>query len=151
MVKSIIRFSNVVMAGVLAGIIIGIWIGFNPMSYSFSTYLEHQQGAIKALNTLMPLLGIITIALTLISAFLQRLDKPVLVMLLTASILLITSGLITRFGNQPLNAIVMTWNSTEVPPNWTELRDKWWWLHKIRSFTSLFSFFLIVLAHLRKD
>jgi hypothetical protein len=151
MAKSIIRFINVVMAGLITGIVIGIWIGFNPKSFSFSTYLELQQGAIRALNTLMPLLGLITIVLTLLAAFLNRHDRLVLIPLLTAAILLFISGLITKFGNQPINAIVMTWNHSEVPSNWTELRDKWWALHKIRSLTSLLSFFLIVWAHQRRD
>ena len=63
MTTPIIRFINLLMAGLIAGTLIGIWLGFNPMTYSVSTYLEHQQGAIKALNTLMPVLGLITIIL----------------------------------------------------------------------------------------
>ena len=62
----IIRFLNLLMAGLIAGTLFGIWIGFNPQSLSAPTYVEHQQSVIKALNTLMPLLGLITIILTVV-------------------------------------------------------------------------------------
>ena len=147
----IIRFFNILMAGLIAGILFGIWIGYNPQSLSAPTYVEHQQSVIKALNTLMPLLGLITIVLTVISAFMQRANKSVFISLLIAAVLLIISGLITRFGNQPINAIVMTWNKVAVPGNWTELRDKWWSLHITRAVTAISAFCLIVWSSMRKD
>lgn len=146
----IIRFANVILAGLIAGILLGILLGFNPMNYSASTYIEQQQGAIKALNTLMPILGLITIIFTFVSAFFQRNNKVVLATLITAAILLIISGLITKFGNQPINQIVMTWQQTEVPNSWTDLRDRWWTLHQIRATTTLFAFFLIAGASIRR-
>src|SRR5687768_15388719 len=126
MITTSIRMVNVILAGLVAGIIFGVWIGFNPQNLSAPTYVEQQQNAIKALNTLMPLLGLVTIIITVTSAFLQRHDKTVFIVLLMAAIFLIVSGLVTRFGNQPINSIVMTWSKDNVPDNWTELRDKWW-------------------------
>jgi uncharacterized membrane protein len=140
----------VIMAGLVAGIIFGVWIGFNPQHLSAATYVEQQQNAIKALNTLMPLLGLMTIILTITSAFLQRRDKGTFIVLLVAAVLLIVSGLVTRFGNQPINSIVMTWSKDSVPDNWTELRDKWWSLHIVRTLAALFAFCLIVWASIRK-
>ena len=132
------------MAGQIAGTIFGIWIGYNPQNLSAPTYVEHQQSVIKALNTLMPILGLITIVLTVISALMQKDNKSVFISLLVAAVLLIISGLVTRFGNQPINAIVMTWNKADVPSNWTELRDKWWSWHIIRAVTAIAAFCLIV-------
>jgi hypothetical protein len=114
-----------------------------------STYLEHQQGVITALNVLMPIAGLITIVLTIISAFLQKKNKVVFIALILAAVLLVISGLVTRFGNQPINTIVMTWHAADVPPNWTELRDKWWTLHQIRSSSTLIAFFLIAWTNIR--
>ena len=65
--------------------------------------------------------------------------------------LLIISGLVTKFGNQPINALVMTWHDTDVPNNWTELRDEWWSFHKIRAVTTFIAFSLIVWTGMRKD
>lgn len=144
MTTLIIRFLDIIMAGLIAGILFGIWLGYNPRNLSATTYLEQQQSAIKALNTLMPLLGLITIVLTLISAFLRKENKPVFILLLIAAIFLVISGLVTRLGNQPVNTIVMTWNKAAIPNNWTELRDKWWSLHKIRAVAALLAFCLII-------
>ena len=147
----ILRFLNILMAGLIAGTLFGIWIGYNPQNLSASTYIEHQQSVIKALNTLMPLLGLITIILTLVSAFMQRDSKTVFISLLIAAVLLIVSGLVTRFGNQPINSIIMTWNKADIPDNLIDLRDKWWSLHIIRALTAIVAFCLIVWTSIRKD
>lgn len=146
-----IRFINMVMAGLIAGILFGIWLGYNPKSLSVSTYVEQQQGAIKSLNTIMPLLGLITIILTLISAFLQKDNRTIFIFLIVATIFLVISGLVTKFGNQPINKIVMTWNKAEVPGTWTELRDKWWSFHILRTLTAVVAFCFIVATALRKS
>ena len=147
----IIRFLNILMAGLMAGSLFVIWIGYNPQTWSGQTYTESQQSVIKALNTLMPILGLITIVLTIISAFLQKNNQPVFIFLLISAGLLIISGLVTRFGNQPINSIVMTWNKLNLPDNWTELRDKWWSFHIVRAVTSFLAFCLIVWTCIRKD
>lgn len=139
------------MAGLIAGTLFGILIGYNPQNLSSQTYIEQQQSLIRALNTLMPLLGLLTIVLTLVSAFLQKGNQTVFVILLIAAVLLIISGLVTRFGNQPINSIVITWNKVYAPGNWTQLRDKWWSLHIIRSVTAFLAFCLIIWTSIRKD
>ena len=84
--------------------------------------------------------------LTLVSAFLQRGDRKALVLLVVAAAFLIISGLLTRFGNQPINAIVMTWDMARPPANWTELRDQWWGFHRLRTFSGLIALALIAWA-----
>lgn len=150
MLKSTIRFLNLVLAGLVAGIVLGIWLGYNPAAYAAQTYIEQQQHVISALNTLMPVLGLIAIVLTILSAFLQKDPRRVFWTLLAAAALLVASGLVTRFGNQPINAVVMTWDAADAPGNWTELRDQWWSFHTIRMLTSLLAFCLIGWAHMRR-
>lgn len=147
----IIRFLNILFAGLIAGTLIGIWVGYNPQYLSSQTYIEQQQSVIKALNTLMPLLGLFTIVLTITSAFMQKDNSPIFIILLIAAASLIISGLVTRFGNQPINSIVMTWNKTDIPTNWIELRDKWWSFHIVRTVTALVSFGLIIWTNMRKS
>jgi hypothetical protein len=150
MSQLLIRFCDIFLSGIVIGILVGIWIGYNPHALSAPTYVEQQQGAIKALNTLMPILGLITIMLTLASAFMQRGDNAVLTSLLLAAGLFIVCGLITRLGNQPINSIVMTWDKAAIPSNWTELRDKWWTLHIARALAALGGFCLILWAGIKK-
>jgi hypothetical protein len=124
--KQIIQFSNIVLTGLIAGVIFGIWIGYNPRDLSAVTYVEQQQNAIHAPNVLMPILGLISILLTLVNALMRKREKSKRYLLIMAAILLIAGGLITRFGNQPINAIVISWNAETIPDTWTALRDKWW-------------------------
>lgn len=151
MATLIIRFINILMAGLVAGTLFGIWIGYNPKTLSVQTYVEQQQSVIKALNTLMPLLGAITIILTIVSAFLQKQDQTVFIILLVAAVFLIVSGLVTKFGNQSINSIVMTWDKNSAANNWNELRDKWWSFHIIRTLSAFTAFCLIIWASMRKS
>lgn len=121
------------------------------MSLSGTAYLEQQQNAIRSLNTLMPILGAIAILLTLLSAFMQRKSKAVFITLLVAAACLIASGLITKFGNQPINAIVMTWKPDSMPADWTTLRDNWWTFHIQRTLSSMAGLALVIWASIRKD
>ncbi|MDO8898877.1 MAG: DUF1772 domain-containing protein [Bacteroidales bacterium] len=147
----IIRFCNIVMVALVTGTIFGIWIGYNPKDLTASTFIEQQQNAILALNTLMPILGLITILLTITSAFLQRKDKIAFSILLVASVFLIVSGLTTRFGNQPINSIVMTWDMNTPPNNWMVLRNQWWTYHELRTLSAFIGLCLIVWSSIKKD
>jgi uncharacterized membrane protein len=142
---------NLLLAGLVSGTLFGIVFGYNPASLSAQAYIEQQQNAIRSLNTLMPVLGFVTIILTLTAAILQRKDRTVFILLLVSSFLFITSGLVTRFGNQPINSIVMTWDPLQAPVEWPNLRDRWWSFHVIRTVTSIVAFCLISVASLRKS
>lgn len=146
MTLTLVRFANIVFAALIAGGIFVIWVGYDPATLSPSTYVEQQQNAIRGLNVLMPVLGAITLLLTLVSAFLQRRNRKVFVLLIVAAAFLIISGLVTRYGNQPINVIVMAWDMARPPANWTELRDQWWGFHRLRTISGLIALALIAWA-----
>lgn len=150
MSKAVIIFFNLLLASLLVGTMFGIWIGYNPIDLSASAYIEQQQNTIRQLNVLMPLLGLVTIVVTLASAFLQKQNRMVFTGLLISAALLIVSGLITKFGNQPLNATVLTWTMSSPPGDWMNVRDKWWSLHIIRTIIALFALAIIILTVLKK-
>ena len=145
------RFLNIILVALVSGVQFGIWVGYNPQTFSASTYVEQQQGAIRGLNTLMPVLGLVSVLLTLFSAFQQKDDKSTFYVLLTGAALLIVSGLVTRFGNQPINRVVMTWTADSIPADWAAWRDRWWSFHIIRTLASLLALLLIVWSALKKS
>jgi hypothetical protein len=151
MKTSIIRVLNVLVVGLVAGSIFGILLGYNPNDLSAVTYIEQQQSVITALNTLMPILGLIAIVLTLTSAYLYKNDKNIFIFMLIAAAFLVISGLTTKFGNQPINSIVMTWDMNAPPSNWMTLRDEWWSFHILRTITALISFGLVTWASVNKS
>lgn len=151
-IKKLIKVSSIVLTGLIAGTVFGIWIGYNPENLSAITYVEQQQSTIHALNVLMPLLGLIAIMLTSCYAYFIRKNTIGRNTLLVAILFLILSALITRFGNQPINAIVITWDLDTIPESWIELKLKWWRLHVLRTISTLLSFVLIAwTGTLRRD
>ena len=150
MIISVIRFLNIIVAALLAGISVGIWIGFNPFDLSPSTYIEQQQNTIRSLNVLMISLVVFATVITIISAFLQKGNKENLIVLLIASLFFISCILISRFGNQPINKIIMTWTTDSLPANLSELRDKWWSFHIMRTIAELIALFLVTWISIKK-
>jgi hypothetical protein len=151
MTTSIIRFLNIIVSALLAGTSFGIWVGFNPLNLSPSTYIEQQQNMIRALNFLMIALVFSATIITIISAVLQRGDKQVFIPLLIASLFFIACVVISRFGNQPLNNEIMKWTSGIIPSNFSELRDKWWTFHIIRTIAELIALCFVTWASIKKS
>jgi uncharacterized membrane protein len=151
MTTSIIRFLNIIIAALLAGTSFGIWMGFNPLNLSPSTYIEQQQNMVRALNVLMITLVFGATIITIISAIIQKGDKKVFFPLLIASLFFIACIIISRFGNQPINNAIMTWTSGTIPGNLSELRDKWWTFHIIRTIAELIAICLVTWASIKKN
>jgi hypothetical protein len=150
MTSTIIRFLNIFIAALLAGTSFGIWIGFNPLHLSPSTYVEQQQNTIRALNALMISLVFIATAVTIGSALLLRAHKPAFIMLLLAACLFIACILISRFGNQPINNSILSWKADALPANWTDLRDRWWSFHIMRTIAELAALGLVTWSGIYK-
>jgi hypothetical protein len=58
----------------------------------------------------------------------------------------LAAGLITRFLNQPINAIVMAWLPAAPPADWTDLRDSWRHWHVVRLMCGVGGLLLLIVA-----
>ena len=132
------------------GTIFGTWLTANPASLDATDYVIVQQQHIRALNVFMPLLGGATILVTIVSAFLARDDASRLAMLILVVLSFVMAGLVTRFLNQPINAIVLTWTPAAAPADWMQLRDVWWRWHLVRLAFGLLGLCLLISAMLRR-
>lgn len=148
MTTIIMRFALLLMLALLVGTMFGILVGFDPASLSASAYIEQQQNAIRSLNTLLPAIGAACIVLTIGLAVRAKGDIRGRALLIAAGLLLIAAGLVTRFANQPINAIVMTWTEQSPPANWAQLRDEWWDWHIVRTYAGIAALVLHVFVAL---
>jgi len=98
----------------------------------------------------MPMLGAVTILLTILAAALGREQGTRFGLLVGTVVCFVATGLITRFLNQPINAIVMTWRTDAPPANWRDVRDDWWRWHLIRLFAALGGLSLLIAAMLQR-
>lgn len=144
MLERIVRFAAVALAAVVVGTMFGIWLEGNPNDLSPTSYVEHQQHAIRALNHIMPVLGALTALLVLVMAAFARNDRRQFALLIAALGCLVIAGLTTRFLNQPINAVVITWSAHSPPTNWAELRDAWWRWHIVRTLAGMVGLFLLI-------
>jgi uncharacterized membrane protein len=94
----------------------------------------------------MPILGAVCIVLTLVHASLVRANRSSFYLLLLGAALLIAAGLITRFGNQPINAHVITWSALAPPSAWARARDQWWHWHVLRTIAGIAALACIIAA-----
>ena len=150
MVALIVDFANLLLASLLVGATFGVWLVFNPAGLGANVYVALQQQGIRTLNVAMPALGAATALVTVTSVVLAREDRTRVLLLLAAVICFVAAGLITRFLNQPINAIVMTWAVDTPPTNWTQLRDEWWRWHLMRLVAGLAGLSLLIAATLRR-
>lgn len=146
MTAATIRFVSLLLTSLLVGTMFGVWLGFNPAALTATAYVEMQQNAIRALNISLPVLGLVCILLTATLAVLTKNDKRGRYLLVASVICLVTAGLVTRFGNQPINAVVMTWSPQAPAANWMELRDTWWNWHILRTVAGVGALALALLA-----
>ena len=150
-VTPLVRFLNIIVAGLLAGVSFGIWIGFNPSGLSPSTFIEQQQNMLQSLRTLMVSLVVLATIITILSAYLQKHDKTAFISLILAAIFFISCILITRFGNKPIDDIVITWTTDTIPNNWSELRENWWSFHILRTVAEIIALLLVTWTSIKKD
>ena len=149
MLALMIDFANLMLAALLAGALFGAWLFLNPRGLDASSYITVQQQGIRTMNRAMPALGAATILVTIAAAILRR-GSHAQPLLLTAAACFVAIGLITRFLNQPINAIVITWRVELPPSNWTALRDQWWRWHVIRFVLGLVALSLLIAATLMR-
>lgn len=62
---------------------------------------------------------------------------------LAAGTLALTSLLVTRFGNVPINGKIKTWSSS-LPPDHADLLQRWEIYHDIRTATAVTAFVLLI-------
>ena len=133
-----------VLISLVLGTVFGIWRGYDPSAYSPATFIEVHQGAVRGLNTLIPVLGLATLVATAVLAIVAR-DRPaVLGVYIAAIVAIAVAGLVTRFGNQPINEQVMGWTASNLPADWAAIRDRWWSFHLIRLVASFVGELLLI-------
>jgi uncharacterized membrane protein len=145
-----VDFVNLLLSALLVGAMFCVWLVFNPAQLDASHYIILQQQGIRTLHPAMPQLGALTILMTFVSAVLARENKMRMSLLIGAALLFIISGLITRFANMPINAIVRGLNSAAPPDEWIALRDAWWRWHCLRLCSSLVGFALLAISTLAR-
>ena len=146
---SIIQIAAITSIALVAGSTFGIWLGYNPLFYSASTFVEVHQGAVKGLNFLLPAIAMTAIVCVIVLAYRIRRSGTPFYLYLLALALIMSGGLITRFINQPINADIVNWSPTSLPDGWQSVRNTWWTFHIVRTISSITAMVLLIIAVLQ--
>jgi anthrone oxygenase-like protein len=146
MLLAVISFADLLLGALLTGAMFGAWLSFNPTGLNPTAYVLQWQHGSRTLHPLLPILGGITILLTLISAWLNWSDRTRFVVLLAGALSYAVAGLITRLVNLPINAVVLTWSAEAPPANWGRMRDRWWHWHQVRTAAAVCGLCLLIIA-----
>jgi hypothetical protein len=148
MLVMLIDFLDLLLASLVTGAMFGVFLAFNPKGLEGPHYVQMQQRGMRTLDPALPALGAATIVVTALAAAMARHDGVRLGLLATAAIGFLAAGLITRFFNQPINKFVRSWSAATPPPQWIQLRDKWWHWHVTRLVCGIAGLCALILANL---
>lgn len=126
MAQKIVLFGSLFFIGLTAGAAYVVWFDYNPAGMSSTFYVQHMQHAIRALTIPLPTIVLLGLLFTAVAAFQARKEPAVFYLLVMATACVLMVGLITRFGNIPINNQILTWNIDAPPGGWSEVAEKWW-------------------------
>ena len=132
MTRKLVLFGSLFFVGLTAGSAYVVWFVYNPTGLLPSFYIENMQHAIRVLTIPLPTIVVLGLLFTVLACFQARQDRVQFSLLALASICVLAVGLITRFGNIPINNQIITWNSNSPPANWIQLAHEWWKLQTAR-------------------
>jgi len=63
-----------------------------------------------------------------------------------AALLTLTSFLVTRLGNVPINGEIRSWSATNPPADWAERLQRWQVFHDVRTAAAIGAFIVLLVA-----
>ena len=124
--RQIIFFGSQLFVGLTAGAAYVVWFVYNPRGMSPAFYVQNMQHSIRTLTIPLPTIVVLGLLFTAVASFQARNDRAVFSVLATACLCVLAVGLITRFGNIPINNQILTWNVDSPPADWLTVAEKWW-------------------------
>lgn len=148
MARKIALFGSLLFVGLTAGAAYVVWFVYNPDGMSSGLYVETMKHAIRVLTIPLPTVVVLGLIFTVVASFQARKDRTVFYLLATAALCVLAVGLITRFGNIPINNQILAWSSTSPPADWTILAQKWWQFQTVRLILQLVALCLVIAGSL---
>lgn len=149
--RQIILFGSLLFVGLTAGAAFVVWFVYNPGGMSPDFYVENMQHSIRRLTIPLPTIVVLGLLFTAFASFQARDDRPVFSLLAAACLCVLAVGLITRFGNIPINNQILTWNVDSPPPDWLTIAKEWWRLQTARLVLQITALCLVISAVLMRS
>jgi uncharacterized membrane protein len=154
-VKTAIELLSLLLVGWIAGAELGSWCCVQPVvaRLPYEQFVSAEQGMLRTFGRIMPVLmplsGILAVALIILS----RADtRVVLWFRVAAAICIAVTVVTTLLVNVPINTQTATWQLTNDPSAWQQMRERWHFFQGVRGalFTAAFVLLAIPLVLTRR-
>lgn len=145
MQKSFLWYSSLVLVMLVTGVFWGTWFTLTRSLETFpaDNFIRIGQTIIHNIAGPMRIVMPATLLAQLSLCLAFRKQKPDLHFLIASFFFMIITLLITLLVEVPIDNQIRTWNTTNIPDNWTSLRATWKTFHFYRTMTSILSFALL--------
>jgi len=147
--KILLEVLSLLVIGWIAGAEIGSWYGIQPIveRLPYEQQVTMEQGMLRTfgriMTVLMPLSGILAIALVIFS----RNDESVVLWLRVIAAICIAITVVTTLTvNVPINNLTSQWQLTNDFAEWSNMRSRWHFFQGIRGGLFLAAFVLLTVA-----
>jgi len=136
------QFIALTATGLLAGAFIYGLLNVVPAFYEVpvNVHLQYRTQLMSHNSITMQFLMLASIIAPLWCALVGRLSTPALALTVASSLLALTSLLITRFGNVPINQLIKTWSPDSLPADWLATLRIWDKFNLVRALAALACF-----------
>jgi hypothetical protein len=142
----IILSAALVLTGIVAGLYVSTTIHDHRVAeLSAGEYTATHQMRDKTFRVVMPPFRLVTLALTVVAAFVATAGLPRW-LAIAAAALIVADIVLTVKLQVPLNEQVQSWSASTIPAHWTEVRDRWAAHHSMRLLIGLASYICVVAA-----
>lgn len=142
--QTIILSAALVLTGIVAGLYVSTTIHDHRIAdLSAAEYTAMHQMRDKTFGVVMPPFRLVTLALTVVAAFVTTTGLPRW-LAIVAAVLIVADIVLTVKLQVPLNGQVQSWSASTIPAYWTEVRDRWAFGHNIRLLIGLASYICVV-------
>ena len=148
----LVRFTSILLAGLVAGATLCVLIVERSLPDSGSFYVLYKQRMIQALTVPLPLLAVVGAVAILADAYLIRRDpdssRLCFGLAVGAVAFIAVGGVLTKAGHFPINDEIMTWDAAAPPASWSAVQARWASLHLMRTAASCAAFALLIASNL---
>jgi uncharacterized membrane protein len=147
-VKTAIELVSLLLVGWIAGAELGSWCCVQPVvgRQAYEQYVAAEQGMLRTFGRIMPVLmplsGVLTIALVIMS----REERSIDLWLRVAAATCIAVTVVTTLTvNVPINTRTAGWQLTNNASEWQQMRERWHLFQGIRGGLFLAAFVLLAI------
>jgi|SRR6266404_9072652 len=146
--ERLVKFMAILSTGLLAGAFAYAFFTVVPTFYDvpLEVHLTFRNALMRHNSAYVQSIMALSFVTSIWLAWSLRASNSARTLALSASVLVLITFLVTRFGNVPINQMMRTWSVATLPQDYQQLLARWLVFHNVRMVTAVSSFLCVVIA-----